>query len=120
MESRLHSVISTVMALMFAAFAAVQYNDPDPLTWIAIYSLMAVLLLLNAYRRLPLSVSLLPMLAAIVGTVLLWPDEYQGITDKMDSRPGVELARESLGLALCALGCMYVAWRSWARRPLHG
>lgn len=115
MESRLHLVISIVIALIFVGFAAVQYNDPDPLTWIAIYGMMALLLSLNAYRRLPISVSVLPMLAAILGAILLWPDEYQGIANKMDSRPGVELARESLGLAICALGCGYVAWRSWAR-----
>ncbi len=115
MESRLHLVISLVIALIFVGFAAVQYNDPDPITWIAIYGMMALLLLVNAYRRLPISVSVLPMLAAIVGAILLWPDEYQGIANKMDSRPGVELARESLGLAICALSCAYVAWRSWVR-----
>ena len=30
-------VIEVALALIFAAFAAVQYNDPDPLEWMALY-----------------------------------------------------------------------------------
>lgn len=117
MESQVHSVISGVLALMFVAFAVVQYNDPDPWTWVAIYGLMVGLLIANIFRRLPGGVSLLPMVAALVGCYFLWPDQYIGLTGKMDSRPAVELARESLGLLICALACLYVGVRSWMRRP---
>ena len=82
METRVHTGIGIVLALIFGAFAAVQYNDPDPLTWIAIYGCL---------------------------------EEFQGLTGKMDSRPGVELARESLGLIICALGSLYLAIRSVVR-----
>jgi hypothetical protein len=117
MENRLHTVIGILFALLFLAFAIVQYNDPDPLTWILVYGFMVVLHLVSIRMRLSVVVSLLPMGAAIVGAFLLWPDEYIGLTGKMDSRPAVEFARESLGLAVCALGCAYVFVRSWMRAP---
>lgn len=116
-ENRLHQVIGIVLVLLFIAFAAVQYNDPDPWVWIAIYGGAAALIGASTFRRLPMAVSLLPMLGAIVGAIWLWPDAYVGLAGKMDSRPGVELARESLGLVIVAVACAYVLWRSWARRP---
>ncbi len=115
METRVHTGIGIVLALIFGAFAAVQYNDPDPLTWIAIYGCLVVMHVWSIFKPIPLFICLFPMIAAIVGAVLLWPEEFQGLTGKMDSRPGVELARESLGLIICALGCMYLTIRSVVR-----
>ena len=40
-------VIKIVLALLFILFAAVQYNDPDPWLWIAIYGLTAGLFIAN-------------------------------------------------------------------------
>jgi hypothetical protein len=111
----LHRVIAVACATLFLAFAALQYNDPDPLVWIAIYVAMAALCIWSAFGQLPRVVPILAMLAALVGAYLLWPTSYQGLSGKMDSRPGVELARESLGLLLCALTCGYLAWRGVAR-----
>jgi hypothetical protein len=115
METKVHSVIGAILALIFGAFAALQLNDPDPLTWIAVYGVVVAMLVGSIFRPLPMFVCILPMLAAMVGAVLLWPNEFQGLSGKMDSRPGVELARESLGLILCALACGYLAIRSVVR-----
>jgi Transmembrane family 220, helix len=102
---------------MFIVFAALQFNDPDPITWVAVYGAILVLLLVNIWRRLPMMVSFLPMAGALVGAYLLWPESYDGLAHKMDGHPNVELARESLGLGICALASAYVMWRSWVRRP---
>lgn len=116
MERPAFRILGIVLTLVFVAFAVVQYNDPDPIVWIAIYAAMAGMCAASCFKRLPYLVSLLPMLAAILGAVALWPDEFIGLDGKMDSRPNVELARESLGLVICALACAYVCWRSWVRR----
>ena len=57
------------MALLFLFAAAVQYNDPDPLQWMAIYAAAAVLSGLAAWR-----ITIFPWLApALVGLIaLLW------------------------------------------------
>ena len=117
MENRSHSVIAGILSLMFIVFAGLQFNDPDPMTWISVYGVILVLLVVNILRRLPMMVSFLPMAGALVGAYLLWPDSYEGLGPTMEAHPNIELARESLGLCICALASAYVMWRSWVRRP---
>src|SRR6185503_18124067 len=38
------------LALVFTGFAAVQYNDPDPVRWMAVYGAAAVVCGLAAFR----------------------------------------------------------------------
>jgi hypothetical protein len=45
-------LLNAAMAALFFFGAAVQYNDPDPLVWIAIYVAAAMASLLAAMRRL--------------------------------------------------------------------
>jgi hypothetical protein len=115
MESQGNIWVSGALAAVFALFALLQINDPDPFAWILVYGFVAAMLLLNIWRRLPYSWVLLPMAAALVGAWLLWPDSYKGLEGKMDSRREVELARESLGLVLCALAFGYLFLRSYVR-----
>lgn len=60
------------MALLFLLSAAVQLNDPDPLRWLAVYTLSAVLAL-QAARRAPglRPLALLAALAALGGASVL-------------------------------------------------
>lgn len=53
------------MAALFLFAAAVQYNDPDPLRWMAIYGLAALACVLSLWRRLP---RLVPVVVGL-GTV---------------------------------------------------
>jgi hypothetical protein len=55
------------MAALFTFAAAVQYNDPDPLRWMAVYGLAAVACVLAVTGRLP---RLLPGLLGL--GALLW------------------------------------------------
>jgi Transmembrane family 220, helix len=43
-------ISNLIFAIIFIAFAALQYNDPDPIVWASIY-LYAVLLCIMAYRN---------------------------------------------------------------------
>lgn len=110
-----HRILCIGLSLMFDAFAVLQYNDPDPQVWMPIYFGMAALCLWSAFGALPRLIPAVVVVAALVGAYLLWPETYQGLSGKMDSRPGVELARESLGLLICALVAAYLAWRGPVR-----
>ena len=95
------------IALIFAALAtlsaAFQYNDPDPWLWIASYGLVAVLSILF-FRGLRNKIIYGVLFAIyLAGAIYLWPDEYKGVTMSMSYAPEIELARESLGLGICAL-----------------
>ena len=53
--------------------------------------------------------------AYLIGAVLQWPPAFEGVfwgEMKMHSL-NIELARESLGLAICALAMGFLGW--WAR-----
>lgn len=98
--------------------AAVQYNDPDPMPWMAMYGYVALLYgLALAGRHSPR--------AARVGLVvaMLWAATFvpafgdwirQGmpsIVGKMEAAsPHIELVREFLGLVLCASAFGGLLW----------
>ncbi|TGN08518.1 transmembrane 220 family protein [Leptospira ilyithenensis] len=110
--SILYKIINVVFALLFFTSAALQYNDPDPIHWIFIYGLAAVLCSLAvAGKFFP------PLVYISLGAVLLqllilsdgalhW---YQEGTENMLStpmskdKPYIEEIREFFG-ALIVLG----------------
>lgn len=95
-------ITALIFAIIFLISAALQYNDPDPFIWIGIYGFAAVLSLLffRGFRNSILyGVSLMVYLA---GAIYLWPEVYKGVVMDMSRAPEIELARESLGMAICA------------------
>ncbi len=59
-------IVNGVMALLFAVAVAVQYNDPDPIRWMAIYGAASIVTLMTAARgRAPV------FAAAVVGGIAL-------------------------------------------------
>ena len=61
------------MAALFAFAAAVQYNDPDPLRWMALYLAAAAACVLAVLHRLPRWVPLAVGLAALAWAATLAP-----------------------------------------------
>ena len=101
-------ISAVVWILLFALFAFYQSNDPDAMTWMLIYAaaaLLSVLVLLNKITRPVLYVALF---AFLIGAFLLWPDSYEGLElEEGMYTKNIELARESLGLLICAVS---MAW----------
>jgi Transmembrane family 220, helix len=106
------------MLLLFAFGAAVQFNDPDPARWIAVYALAAVACLLSLLRRLHWT------LPAILGAVtLVWAatlaphvvgrvpfgDMFGAFEMK---NVGIEESREMYGLLIIAAWMAVLAVRA--------
>lgn len=99
---------SFVLLLSTAAllvFAWLQVNDPDPEIWIPLYALPALLCAWAAFRPLYHWVPGLLATGYLIGALLLWPEQYYGVTGTMAEHHEIELARESLGLIIAA-ACM--------------
>lgn len=116
-------VLNIVMALVFAASALVQLNDPDPVQWFLIYAAGALICAMSAAKasqgwQAPALVGL----AALVWGVWIMTHMHASfawgqIADKMKAdTPAIEESRETLGLFLLASWMLVIAAR---RRGEH-
>jgi len=116
-------IINGLMALLFAFAVAVQYNDPDPLRWMAMYGAACAVTVAVVIR------GTVPLIApAAVGAVALawgvyWaassgvpPDLYRRMFDAWEMKnEAVEEAREASGLLIIAVWMAVVAAWPWIR-----
>ncbi|GAB3998011.1 hypothetical protein GCM10028807_44530 [Spirosoma daeguense] len=108
----MRKVIALVSGLLFILFAAFQYNDPDPEVWIPIYGMAAVACFM-AYAGVGRWWFFAAMAVIyVVAAVNQWPPEFEGfLFGEMKMRSlNIELARESGGLAICALVMGWLAF----------
>ena len=102
---------------LLCVFALLQLDDPDAALWVAAYLLPASLCLVRGlglgFPRACLAIGLGYGVLACV----LWPFGETGFSGAMDPAvPGIERARESLGLGICALVLLALA-RANGDRP---
>jgi len=129
-SSRLFAAANLVAALVFSLSALVQFNDPDPARWIALYGSAAVVCL-AALRRWRAA----PALALAVALVALgWAAALRGVLRRIvfsdlframkAETPAIEESREFLGLLIVAgwmIALAAVASRpSWSGRSDRG
>jgi hypothetical protein len=107
--TRAGKVIALLLALLFLFGLAVQYNDPDPLPWMAMYAAAALACILAAVGRLPRWLPAMVTLVAAVWAVALAPGVIGRVNPlemfeefEMKS-PQIEQAREMFGLLIIAV-----------------
>lgn len=110
-------IANFLWAAMFTFAAVVQYNDPDPMRWIAIYAAGSLTCVLWELRLLPRSIAIAVTLTALgwgawtlLHTRLTSPLD-EALTDWSMHAGGSEELRESLGLFLIAGWCAVLAWK---------
>jgi hypothetical protein len=104
-------ILFATLASLFLLFAVVQYNDPDPWLWIAIYLAVALSSGLTSLGRYNRWLAWGTLAAALVWMGFLLPDFIHwiqmgapSIVGSMKAEaPHIELTREFLGLSLCVL-----------------
>ena len=100
--------INIFLAILFVIFAIVQYNDPDPWIWIALYGYIALISVFAVFKKYHLPALILGIIICIIGIGMLIPAVLDwinkgasSITGSMKAEsPHVELVREFLGLAI--------------------
>ena len=122
MSARLWTVANLVMLLLFVFAAVVQFNDPDPLAWVAIYLAAALMCAMEMRRTTPI------WAPAIVAAIALAWSGYIA-TRALDVPIGtlfaewemrnirVEEAREMYGLAIVGTWMLVIAGVRLARKP---
>ncbi|MEM6643871.1 MAG: transmembrane 220 family protein [Bacteroidota bacterium] len=115
-------ISNAILFFVFAAFAYLNLNDPDPWLWFAIYlavSLICIFRVFGFYRRklvINMFIVLLIFSITLVPGFAEWlvQDDKSALFEEMtDDKPYVEETREFLGLilALLALVSQFI-WRS--------
>ena len=108
--------------LAYAASAAVQLNDPDPVLWFLVYAAAAMLVALPMgprrwWAHAGLAAGALVWGLSLVPGALALPRWGLLAAEMHAATPAIELAREALGLGLVAAG---VGGRALATRRRAG
>ena len=104
------------MAALFALAAAVQWNDPDPTRWMAVYGAACAISLMAARGRPPHRA----MAATLAAIAMAWAiatsdnvgggNSYLHMFDAWEMKtPAIEEAREATGLVIVAGWMLVVA-----------
>lgn len=117
-------ILSGVMTLLFALAVAVQYNDPDPLGWMAIYGAALVVSALAAWRpgfapwACPAAVGAIALVwAATIAPRALGKVPLGQMFSRWEMKNvAVEENREMFGLLIVAVWMVVLALAS--RRPV--
>ena len=111
------NLIVKVFAWIFGALcivsAVLQYNDPDPLMWIIIYGISALLSFGFAVGKAPFIVLLLAGLSALVAGGFIFPEEFQGFEIGKGHIKNIEQGREAVGLFI--VGVIQLLFAIWTR-----
>ena len=115
-------VADAIFLLMFVFSVVVQVNDPDPLTWMAIYGAAAIACLLSLMGRLPWSFAVITGLIALVWAATIAPRvigqvPFLDMFAEFEMKDiGVEESREMYGLLIVGGWMAVLGHRSFWRR----
>ena len=122
MSRHLWTAANAVMLLAFVFSVVVQFNDPDPLLWAAIYAAAAVVCVIELRRRTnPLVPAAIATAAAIwaatIAPRVLGKVRFSSMFAEFEmANTGIEESREMYGLLFIALWMIAVAIAAWRRR----
>ena len=112
-------IFNTIFAILFLGFAALQYNDPDPVVWILIYGAMAGVCFMAVRGRYHRPTIIALAAVYIIYALLLSPailtwlssDDRSLLFDELAKMqyPYIEETREAIGLVIC-LVVLLINW----------
>lgn len=113
-------IVSIIMFLLLLLSVAVQYNDPDPFTWAAIYAFGAAVTW-PAIRGRYTVWALVGLIAYTFGFFFWMPNEMVEhpsnlFLDLRMHEKGVEEVREDIGLLICAVWMLVLTVMWWRTR----
>ena len=123
MTNTMFRILNAICFAMFLLSIALQYNDPDPLPWMGLYAIPAVITWMGIFRQYTVFSAVFALLYTVaffwwVPTATITNPSHL-FTDLQMHEKGVEEAREAFGLLICAawMAVLAVAW--WSTRKSH-
>jgi len=111
MHPKMKKFLHLLLALLFAGFAYLNLNDPDPVQWVLAYAATAVLFAFAAFGRADrriigwFAVALFIWMCTMIPGMIDWYHlGMPSITEEMQAtEPHIEVVREFLGLLIAML-----------------
>ena len=108
-------IFNGILCLLFIFSAALQFNDPDPIQWVAIYGLAAVISGFAVVGKYNKAIILFGIVVCIIWMATLIPGVQDWVEKGMPSitgsmkaeSPHVEYMREFLGLFIVLLALVF-------------
>ena len=111
-------IFGWIFGLLCLVSAALQYNDPDPIAWILVYSIVAVVSFAFAMNRIKAVVPLVVGILALLGTWFVFPEKFQGFEIGGGDIKNIEEGREAVGLLIIGLIMfVYATWLHFSKGP---
>ena len=108
---RFFKFLGGVFAILFLISAVLQYNDPDPLLWIAIYGIATIVTLGFLFNKVSYMVPAFVGLLGVIGFFLIFPEKFEGFAIGNGDIKNIEEAREAFGLLIIAIVMFVFALR---------
>lgn len=112
------AILGWVFGALFAVSAVVQYNDPDPWTWILIYSVAALVSFGFALGRMSFGVLLSLGIISLLGFFNTFPEKFEGFEIGGGDIKNIEEGREAFGLLIISVIMFIYAFRARYSRAL--
>lgn len=110
------NIINGILFILFTYFAIVQLNDPDPIHWLTIYAVVALISLVAIFRKIPKVIIYALSFAFIIyaGYHFLYFIDFLQIEKKEElfgemlyEKPYLEGTREFLGLLIATSALLF-------------
>jgi Transmembrane family 220, helix len=120
MKGHVWTLTNGIMLLMFVFSAAVQFNDPDPVAWIAVYGFAATVCALEIRRRAPIWAPIILSIIALVWAASIFSRAHDvpivSLFAEWEMRDlRIEEAREMYGLTLVGIWMLVIVGARRAR-----
>ncbi len=98
----IYKIIKLSIACLLLLFAALQFNDPDPVFWIITYFTFAAICIVTlfSYQNILHRIAIGFCCLALFYSIYNWPKHWMGFEQTVLPSIDVEKARESVGLLL--------------------
>ena len=115
----LYKLLGWVFVVLFSTSALLQYNDPDPLVWISVYTCAALVTLGFLFNKVSYIVPFLVGLIGFFGFVYQFPDKFEGFVVNEGNIQHIEEGREAFGLLIMAIVMLIfsarIRWRKTSK-----
>lgn len=92
-----------IFAVLFVISAIFQYNDPDPILWIFIYTAAAIVSVGFIFKKISFVIPLIAGVMGIIGFFFVFPENFEGFSLGGGNIKNIEEGREAFGLLITAV-----------------